>query len=357
MANCNNLFEHFNSTIRLTDEKRTLLRTVRNELRKRMQERSTGYYQLVESAGQRKVIEQHRLEHKSQGSYVMDTIITPKDDDFDLDDGAYFIGSLSKEARPEAKLFHKWVAYAVGEDEKYGVVKDKDTCVRVEYKQEKFHIDLPIYYTEHYECPELAHKNEKWPQSNPIEFIEWFENKIDSGFQKGFIYEEQLYSKYQQWQEDIRKNDVQLRRLVRYLKAWGDHLRGEMPPGIVMTILAAENYKAHERDDMALRDTLQEIKAYLERNGFKCPRPTTPIDEDLFADYGEERKKYFKNELNKFIDSANQAISSRNQREACLKWQKHLGSRFSCALAKDEFEGAEATASPAVIRTDDGRSA
>jgi hypothetical protein len=322
-----------------------------------MQNRSSGYFELVESADQRKLIEQHQLEHKSQGSYVMDTIITPWDGDFDLDDGSYFIGPLNQEQRPSAKMFHDWVIYAVGENENYGVVKDKDTCVRVEYKEEKFHIDLPIYYTENYECPELAHKNEKWPQSNPVEFIVWFEDKIDSGFQKGYIFESSLNEEYQKWQEDIRKADVQLRRIVRYLKGWGDHLRGEMPPGIVMTILAAENYKAHERDDMALRDTLQEIKAYLERNGFKCLRPTTPVDEDLFAGYDQERKTYFKNELNKFIDSANQAISSRNQRDACLKWQKHLGPRFSCALAKDEFEGAETSASPAVIRSDDGRSA
>ncbi len=328
MANCDNLFQQFNSTIRLSDEKRTLLRTVRDELRSRMQMRSTSYIQLVESADQREVIQQHHLEHKSQGSYVMDTIITPKDDDFDLDDGAYFIGSLNKESRPDAKLFHEWVAYAVGEDEQYGVVKDKDTCVRVEYKEEKFHIDLPIYYTENYECPELAHKNEKWPLSNPSEFIEWFENKIDSGFQKGFIYEERLFSQYQKWQEDVRKDEVQLRRIVRYLKAWGDNLRGEMPPGIVMTILAAENYKSNEREDVALRDTLKQIRAYLEGNGFKCPRPTTPKDEDLFENYGADRKNYFKKELDKFIDSANQAVSSQDLKEASQKWRDHLGNRF-----------------------------
>ncbi|KAB1064089.1 cyclic GMP-AMP synthase DncV-like nucleotidyltransferase [Salibacter halophilus] len=333
MANCNELFKHYNSTIKLSDDKRELLRQVRDNLRDRMKRR---FVDLPEDE-----IGNHKLEFQSQGSFVMDTIITPKDDDFDLDDGVYFVGKLKKEERATIDTFHKWVAFSVGESEKYGTVSDKDTCVRVIYKKEKFHIDLPIYYADNDEAADLAHKKKGWILSNPVEFIAWFEEKIESGFQKSYILESKMYSEYERWLTDIRKNDVQLRRIVRYLKGWGDHLRGEMPPGIIMTILAAENYVANERDDISLRDTLQRIQQYLSNNECKCPRPTTPKDEDLFIDYSNSNKNYFLERLESFINSANQAIANNNQKDACLKWQKHLGDRFPCSLAKDGIEGAE----------------
>ncbi|MVT42860.1 hypothetical protein GO495_19855 [Chitinophaga oryziterrae] len=290
-----------------------------------------------------------QLEFHSQGSFVMDTIITPKDDDFDLDDGVYFVGSLSPNQRPPVSKFHEAVVLAVGHDEDYAKVTDKDTCVRVAYEKEKFHIDLPIYYANSIYNPNLAHLPDEWVLSNPIEFIDWFEKKVMSGFKSAYLVENRLYTEYQQWLSDIRKKDAQLRRMVRYLKAWGDELRGDMPPGIVMTILAAENYFPHEQDDVSLKHTLENIEKFLKANGCSCPRPTTPKGEDLFASYSNTRKEYFMDRLATFVNSAKQAIASDNQKEACLKWQKHLGSRFPCSLASDKIEGATTYSRSAII--------
>lgn len=343
MANCNDLFQSFNSEIKLSDENLNILRSVRDGLRERME---TRYYELSSDD-----IGKHRIEFQSQGSFVMDTIITPKDDDFDLDDGVYFIGNLSRENRQEPDEFHRWVLHAVGENENYAEVKDKDPCVRIRYKKEGFHIDLPIYYADNMMSPDLAHKTDGWTISNPIEFIAWFENKTESGFKESFLYERiKMYDEYIKWSDDIRKKDAQLRRIVRYLKAWGDNLRGEMPPGIIITILTVENYSENERDDLSLRDTLLKIREYLNNNGFKCPRPTTPKNEDLFNNYSATRKSYFKDAIDSFILSANQAIASINQREACLKWKKHLGDRFPCHLATEDIEGAKAYSTSAILR-------
>lgn len=329
MANCHELFSHYNSSIRLSEEKRDILRQVRNNLRKRMQDNFD------------KITVNEMLEFHSQGSFVMDTIITPWDDDYDLDDGVYFIGRQSKAQRPSVKHFHNAVLYAVGKDENYAKVTDKDTCVRVSYEKEKFHIDLPIYYADAIDNPNLAHLQQGWVLSNPIEFIDWFERKVVSGFQKSFILEARMYDDYKKWLSDIRKKDAQLRRIVRYLKAWGDDLRGDMPPGIIMTILAAENYIPNERDDLSLSYTLDAIKSFLDGNGFKCPRPTTPENEDLFATYSPTKKQYFMDRLIAFINSAKQAIANDSQKDACLKWQGHLGPRFPCALAKDYINDAQ----------------
>lgn len=341
MANCNELLKFYNSAIRLSDDKRELLRVVRNSLREKMGKNF--------NANRNIDIGDHELKFQSQGSYIMDTIIAPWDDDFDLDDGVYFIGNLLESKRPSAENFHKLVLMAVGADEDYADVIDKDTCVRVKYEKEKFHIDLPIYYSYNPEIPDLAHKKQGWIASGPIEFIFWFESKVKSGFQRSYLLERNMKDAYKKWATDIRKEDAQLRRIVRYLKGWGDNLRGEMPPGIIMTILAAENYIPNDRDDIALKETLCNIKKYLDKNDCKCLRPTTPIGQDLFEAFSPTRKQYFIDRLDSFINSANQAIASPNQKDSCLKWQKHFGHRFSCAIAKDEIEGAKQYVAPAII--------
>ena len=322
MANLHNVFGEYNQIIRLSDIKRTELILVRNNLRARIQERHDQF------AETRRPYDE--LEFQSQGSFVMDTIITPMRDDYDLDDGIYFLGRLSHEERPAPEVFHKMVIQAIGADHaEVEKVIDKNTCVRVLYKS-GFHIDLPIYYADNKECPDLADKERKWILSNPVEFIAWFEEKTRSGFQKAFLYESALYDQYERWITDIRKRDVQLRRLVRYLKAWGDLRREEMPCGLVMTILVANNFYEHERDDIALKETLVLIEGTL-RQSFRCERPTTPVGEDLLASY--KNKEAFMKYLGQFIENAKQALLETDPQKACKHWQKSLGDRFPCHLA------------------------
>jgi hypothetical protein len=355
MADCHNLFQDFNRIIRLSDAKREKLIERRDSLRQRIHD---SFFEITQADRY-----QHRLDFQSQGSFVMDTIIQPKDDDFDLDDGVYLIGSLDKESRPTVRQYHAWIIQSIGSYDRLEKVEEKTSCVRVIYKNLNhddagFHIDLPCYYTDDYKCPELGCLENNWVLSNPVEFIAWFEEKAESGFKKAFLYETLLYKEeYRQWLSDIRKNDIQLRRIVRYLKGWRDELRGEMPPGVVMTILAGENYCANDKDDVSLKDTLISIRGWLNNNGFKCPRPSEPKGQDLFEEYSETRKSYFADRLDAFIDRAIKAVNNPNQKEACLLWQKSFGDRFSCSLAIDEIEGARQYGSPAVIKSDDSRSA
>jgi hypothetical protein len=277
------------------------------------------------------------MEFQSQGSFVMDTIIKPLNDDFDLDDGIYFHGPLSDKERPVPQIFHNWVIRAIDKDNDYEEIKDKHTCVRVLYKQ-GFHIDIPIYYAEKFESPDLADTKNGWLLSNPVEFIAWFEQKTKSGFETAFLYEPDKYlHQFDKWLSDIRKKDCQLRRIVRYMKAWGDIKRNEMPCGIILTILIGENFANNDRDDIAFRDTLVNIRYYLLSNGFKCPRPTTPAGEDLFSDKNESEKQYFLNALNSLIYSANIAIEANSEFDACKEWKKHFGERFVCKQVKQTF--------------------
>lgn len=325
MANCNELFSKYNGIIRLSDDKRKELMLVRDHLRGRIQQRHEQFAGIVKPYND--------LEFQSQGSFVMDTIITPLHDDYDLDDGVYFIGHLYQEKRPEPEIFHKMVIEAIGTNyDDVEKVIDKATCVRVLFKK-GFHIDLPIYYADNRECPDLADKIKKWILSNPVEFIAWFEDKIGSGFRKSYLYEAKLFDDYQHWLTDIRKRDVQLRRIVRYLKSWGDLRREEMPCGLIMTILAANHYYKHDRDDISLKETLVLIQAALKKS-FTCERPTTPIGENLLASY--ENKETFMRYLDQFIENAKQALMETDLQKACKYWQKSLGDRFPCPLVSNK---------------------
>jgi hypothetical protein len=338
MANCNLFFSDFNQTIRLTNERRNILRERRSDLRTRIR----GGYDVVRTSEEL----DHELEFHSQGSFVMDTIINPcrKDDSYDLDDGVYFIGALSRQNRPQPETFHRWIYRSIEAGKstnEFEKIIDKNTCIRVLYKGNNsdfnYHIDIPIYYNVIANEPDLADKKEWWHISNPIEFIIWFENLTNSGFKREYILEQKnYYEDYSRWLENLIKKDHQLRRIVRYLKSWGDFKKEDMPPGVVMTILAGYNYVPNERDDISLKETLGAMNIFLSQNGFKCPRPTSPVGEDLFKEYSANRKEYFKNALNSFVESATKAIQNPNQKESCMEWKKHLGNRFPCMSARDE---------------------
>lgn len=324
MANCNEQFIDFNSSISLTDDRKSKLKKSRKKLRDRVRDDFK---------------ENHDNEIKpkfsSQGSSEMKTGINPItrviDEDgkekkvikYDTDDGIYFIGLLKD--RKTVQTYHNWIYDAVNGYTSITPV-DKNTCVRTLFS-DGHHIDQPIYFIdeENDEHPWLAHKKNGWIASDPKEFYQWFNNEAS-------------------------KNE-QLRRLVKYLKAWCDLQNYEddskkMPTGFVITIWVTNNFSSDSRDDIALKDTLNNIYNKLSTN-FSCLRPTTPKDEDVMENYNHQ--EYFMDKLKAFLDSAIQAINETNPKNACYKWQKHLGSRFSCANAKDEDEGAKSYSSPAII--------
>jgi hypothetical protein len=326
----------YNKSIRLSDEKRNELISARDDLRYRIESRFDTSKKILNNDSGLMFFIDELLEFQSQGSFVMDTIINPIHDDYDLDDGIYILGQRPRGQRPEPEVFHKLVMEAIGVNpSKIEEVIDKNTCVRVRYKA-GFHIDLPIYYTGDKKCPDLADKKRGYVLSNPVEFIAWFEAKIDSGFKKEYLYESRLFrNEYSQWLADIRKRDHQLRRIVRYLKCWGDLRREEMPCGLVMTILAANHYSPHERDDISLTETLVNIFAALSKS-FQCDRPTTPKGENLLEDY--KNKEAFMKYLKYLIESAKIALRENDPKKACGHWQERLGYRFPCHLVQASSE-------------------
>lgn len=311
MANCNTHFEEYNGKIRLTDARRKSLKGSRKELRNKV----------------RKWFDENKPNEtkpkfSGQGSMSMDTIINPiprkikKGNEektvlyYDVDDGIYFVGDKEPKDRPTPATYHSWIYDAVkGHTDQDPI--DKNTCIRTLFA-DGHNIDQPIYYKKD-NTPELAHKKDGWIDSDPKAFTDWF--------------------------NDLAEKQPQLRKLVRYGKGWSDNrefLNGSkpMPSGLIITILIAENaiYRK-DRDDVALKETLQAIQRKLNIS-FECKRPTTPKGENLLANY--EHKDYFMDCLAKFIDDATKALQEKNFKKATELWRKHLSDRFPLGDDKDE---------------------
>lgn len=287
------LFDIFDSKIRLTQGTKAQLRRSRNALRKKVKE--------YEQNGKRSVPRFY-----GQGSFYSNTIINPipvADGDksllkYDLDDGVYF----EEEKRKEPQAYHTRVLNAVRGHAQSE--QDKNTCVRVKYA-DGHHIDLPVYhFADGEKHPNLAHKGTGWTVSDPKEFREWLDGKL--------------------------KDNPQLLRTIRYLKAWKNYREDcngslKMPSGLILTILGVSNFTSDASDDIAFQKSITSIRDTLKRT-FVCNRPTTPTDEDLLSDYTS--KETLLKELDNAVDNATAAISEEKVSEASGKWRKVFGDRF-----------------------------
>lgn len=321
MANLHDTFIEFNdSVISLNSQKKGELRISRNAVREDIKK----YFKNNR--------DKHTVSFKGQGSYMMNTTILPISGEYDVDDGVYIFGK--EEDRPTPATAHNWIYEAVNNRTAQETI-DKNTCVRVQYAK-KYHIDLPIYYKvekngddnwfDEEEIPELAHKAKGWIKSDPYEFKKWFDEQA--------------------------KSKPQLKRIVRYLKAWSDFRTEQnnsliFPSGMVLTILASNNYVSDDLDDIALVETLKKIQSKIDNRGifnfifsnYECYRPTVDKNENLLDKYSSKTTKdNFLDNLDNFINSGKQAIEMKSKKDACAKWQKHLGDRFPCSNIEEDVE-------------------
>lgn len=319
MANNHDQFIDFNDII--DSNKRSMLKRNRDALRNRIR----NYYK-------REYPEDIQPKFNQQGSYAMFTILNPISGEdlgaYDLDDGVYFVGNSISD-RLDIMEYHKRIYSAVDGHTSQNP-EDKDPCVTVVYA-DGHHIDLPIYFMiDGHDHPMLANKK-GWLNSDPRDFYKWFNGK---------------------------KEHPQLRRIVRYLKAWRDYVdsqydRVKMPNGCILTIWAVEYYRPNDRDDCAMKDLLNAMYDTLSTDsGFHCYRPTYPIGEDLVEKYSSLRKDHFLKELKSFKEDTERAINNHNQKDSCEKWQKHFGNRFCCSTAKDEDDDARQKSFSGSIKND-----
>ncbi|MEK3954518.1 CBASS cGAMP synthase [Psychrobacillus sp. FSL K6-1464] len=294
MVQCNDLFLKFDDEIRLKSSKKASLRTSRNSIRKDIQK----YFD--------ETLKVSKPKFWGQGSYMMNTIIKPIEGEYDIDDGVYLIHLEGKEEEnwPSTSTVHNWIVKAV-ENKTSTPPLDKNTCVRVIYKDD-YHIDLPIYIKgKDADHPKLAHKSKGWVDSDPKKLTNWFN-------------------------EEVAEKGDQLKRLVRYFKAWKDNKKNgdKFPSGMIFTILAVNHFVEgyEEDDDSAFIAVAKEIYDSL-NNDFSLKRPVFP-EEELLEDWSETAKNNFLTKLSSLITNGQKALEKEDKSKAADTWIKIFGDRF-----------------------------
>ena len=289
MLDLNDLFLDFCDNISLTKSYKDKITKGRDALRDKIDNK-------FKEKGRKKP------QYCTQGSYAMKTAIMPLgDNEFDLDNGVYLQGyTTNQDEWPATSTVHSWVKEAVSNHTSNTPI-DKNTCIRVVY-EDKYHIDLPIYIMSN-SIAYLAHKSNGWIESDPKAFTEWFQSYVN---EKG----------------------QQIRRMVKYLKAWKDYKNIDIK-GMAITILVCNNFSITEsRDDITLLDTVTNIIDTLE-DDFHCYKPVTPTDEDLFGDISVTTKNEILNGLNSLKKKLDTAINETcNEKSATDILQKVFGNRF-----------------------------
>ncbi|WP_187376330.1 MULTISPECIES: cyclic GMP-AMP synthase DncV-like nucleotidyltransferase [Clostridia] len=294
MLNLNKLFIDFNDKISLTKTYKNKIKTGRDALRGKIDNK-------FEEKNRKKP------QYCTQGSYAMKTAIMPVgEDEFDLDNGVYLQGySYNQDEWPATQTVHTWVKDAVTGHTSNAPI-DKNTCVRVVY-EDKYHIDLPIYIMGENDDGDniayLAHKSKGWIESDPKAFTNWFQGYVND-------------------------NGQQIRRLVKYLKAWKDNKKIDVK-GMAITILVCNNFTLTEnRDDISLLDTVTNIIDVLE-DDFHCYKPVNPKDEDLFGDISESSQEAILKGFKNLKDKLDTAIYEKsNEKDATDILIKLFGDRF-----------------------------
>jgi len=277
----------------------------------------------------------------TQGSWAYKTLNAPgqSPQQADLDDGAYLpMSFVSQTAKPSQAT---GIFFEAAEESLRPLVKargwdlivDKPTCVRIQISYDA-HIDVPLYAIPDTEFETLtkaalesygfdsvsaavtradkwtaldrdkvllAHRTESWRSSDPRPLRDWFN-------------------------EEVKAKGPQLRRVVRYLKAFRDWRWAEGGPSSILLMAAATPLFGFRdgRDDLALLDVVAKIPKALREGVVNPTNNEESLTNRLGAENVEEAATAFEN-LESYLRAAIDASSA----EVACKWMiEKFGTRF-----------------------------
>ncbi|MBW3098815.1 cyclic GMP-AMP synthase DncV-like nucleotidyltransferase [Pseudohoeflea coraliihabitans] len=255
MYNCSNdVLAHHDEKVTLPTKEQDEMRERRDANRKRLKK------------GLDKQDKPAPLEHRSQGSYAMKTMVQHSQKDYDIDDGVYFdkedlVGDRG--AYLSALDARKMVRDALNDGPFNNAPECRRNCVRVYYNA-GYHVDVPVYRrittegfikNHHYE---LA--SSEWKRSDARDVTKWFSDENRD-------------------QSPDTTNGRQLRRVVRQIKKFArsrPSWSGQILSGFGITKLVTECYKPDAaREDRALHDTMQAMRNRL-NGSLVVGHPVTP---------------------------------------------------------------------------------
>jgi len=302
----------------------------------------------------------------TQGSWAYKTLNAPAKhpQQADVDDGCYLpLGFVKQTKRPSAAtaIFFK-AAEACLEvlcrTKGWTLITDKPTCIRIKVTKAA-HIDVPLYAIPDEEFHTLtkaamaayntldsaeairraerdswsklpsdevllAHREEGWWESDPRPVKDWFEDQLMA-------------------------RGEQLRRVIRYLKAFRDWKWPSGGPASILLMAAAVPLfeRRHGRDDLALLDVLAGLPAAL-RAGV-----VNPVDEEesLTKRLGEDKVEEAAREFERFEGVLRASLHASSASQVCIWMQQEFGERFPNRPSRIKVVSVAATvaAAPAAV--------
>jgi type VI protein secretion system component VasK len=107
-----------------------------------------------------------------------------------------------------------------------------------------------------------------------------------------------------------------------------------MPSSLILTVLAAQNFRSHERDDVSLANTARGISDSV-RLVFCVYNPVDGTEE-LTARLSDEEKKRFQDAIADLANDASKAVNNDSPQEASKLWRAQLGDRFPLVQEEDD---------------------
>lgn len=276
-----------------------------------------------------------------QGSYKFATLIKPVHlgEEYDVDVGVYFEWNDDEEDVPTPKLLRDWVQVellnyeSTCEELKKVAEPPKERCSRASYVKQ-FHIDTPVYHlNRETDTRRLACLSDEWEHSDPKAIYQWFKKAVSG---------------------DDRD---QLRRLIRYMKAWAavsfDDAKDSRPSSIFLTVLATKAYQEIWLDRLWGMDDDDALIAIIRRLHDQLNddrKVENPVDstEDLNR-MCDEAWEGFLPRLSALRDTAERANDAADEASAALIWSEAFS--FLMPLPEtDEVEVVEESSGRAVMQ-------
>lgn len=258
-------------------------------------------------------------EVRSQGSYQMRTMVQDPDNDYDIDDGAYFKKADLQDGNGNALAplaARQRVCDALKWDGRFNrEAAVRSNCVRQDYA-EGYHIDVPVYRiiettnangetTEHFE---LA-SGDDWVQSDARGVTRWFNNMV---------------GELNQGESD----GSQMRRVTKLSKKFArrPEWKEKTTSGICISKLVVDHFIFSEnRDDLALRNTWKAIDAKLQSSTLLAH----PVNTNNLAEEGDEKLRFFRDCLSTALKTLEQLdkadITRKKTRQA---WDEVFETKF-----------------------------
>lgn len=295
----------FLDNLNLPPDDRKLMLGARTDIRARLKARlPKRLQQKAEEAGQGN-IEVPAPRFFTQGSWAYRTLNAPcrAPQQADLDDGAYLPFSYIESQPPaqmSALLFEavEEVLSELADDKRWRVDTSNDNCTRLIIDSDK-HIDVPVYSISDSEFQTLVKASMEMFRSGlvqaTLDSADYAERADEQEWHlmptEGVL----MATKNRGWQdsdprpvrdwvvEQIELKGEQLRRVMRYLKAWRDFQKWDKddPKSILLMVAAdaAFDMAIDKRDDLALLKVLKRLPDILRGQIINPASRDKPLDE------------------------------------------------------------------------------